>query len=799
MAASKCQEPICYFKLDETMFAEQVAGPMPVFPDLTIEEIHLRDDEYLDASTNLAGVDPFRQDTTILNFQVGTGKTKVLFDYIEQYQNAEQEYTIFYCAPFLRLLGELSGELRRRGIIYFDCTRITGGEDASSATPDNFNRSVQLMTPDFLLGSGGKKSARQSTGKADYKMELLKHLRAVHRRVVLIIDEVHERPQVFASAYLPHLLAWRGLVHKAFIASATFSYDSVAVAKAVAHLTGRKIAVYQADRQKRATQARLHLHLCAHPYSEKELEPLAGLAEVVGRYPERRVHVLTAYKSMAKKLHSGQGGPVASALKSRLPVPTLLTGESSAAFHESRNTIGTTFKTGVNITRTDGVLIIVLPGAATDGTMETRLGTFTDMRSAVVQAFARLRNGGDIHVFMPPFKHYIDNANPGLNLLCSMTLNRLVGGGAQNADTYATERELLQDFTELHEERLKLLEGFRADPSVDATTQASYERYIGFETLYDFLVTEYPSHKDAALEARGQELPALILWMALHEQFSNCSLESITVERYTPPTTVLPAADKMSAFIEDAIKHRRDQYHPTTLFDGIEAVLQLLDEKPDGGNGRLFVYRTPLLSKSERLTIGELFERFPAVAEKVTEVAENWVHPGRIQQKRLRFGQHVTEAKDWDWSAPKSREDYYSRVQHALGSAVREVLELAKELGSSLYLPANFEDHLPQESQLILAHLVSALRAVESHDPNLGSTWLYFPRDSKMPAANRKSEPAQPSKPREDAEYWSIAVALVRQQLGLVNKQPSKRGRENLFGVDTLHIKLDPAVVASVR
>ncbi|MCI1188026.1 DEAD/DEAH box helicase family protein [Hymenobacter sp. DH14] len=755
------------------MFAEEIfeGGKKKRVFYTSFEKIVLHA-RHLDASTDLVRLAPFSSDTSILNFQVGTGKTHVLFDYIGQYLATGTDFTIFYCAPFLRLLNEITRELSKRGISYFDCTQIDSREDEDTfANPENFDYQVQLMTPDFLLGSGGKKSVRQALGKSGYKDKLRDHLLTSERKVVLIVDEIHEKTSIFSSQHLPELLQWTGLVHKAFIASATFTADAVEVSKAVSFLTGRRITVFQADRIKGPQQARLHLHICTQEYGEKDLHPLAGLEEVIKRYPSRPIHILTAYKSIAQKLATGRDSVAAEAVRGLVPRPLLLTSDNKTPFNETKNSIGTTFKTGVNIVSKDGVLIAILPGQNTDQAGSLALGTFTDMRSSVVQAFARLRNGGDLHVFMPPFDGHIRSKDFVTQAWGDMLLGTKVGVSSKDAGIYIEEDQVLTDFDKLYTHREKLLAAFKA--IADSETGASYDMLVKFEGRYDFVLSEYPAFKDAFLDKENQGLPSLILWMAVHDQFINCSLETVTVEKYVSSSVKKAAGEAWAEVFKKSISGRLPTHKPTSSFKAIETLVQLLDEDAAESD------ETPLYGV-KKVRIQELVANTKDAADAVLDLSLSWLSPdGSVPKKKDWFTKLVHDSKPWDGSSPVEQEDYYSVIKSALNDLATETINTATLLGGKLYLRATFDKHLSEDATQLLAVLANALKeAVQSAFLlNIGA--VHLPGFS---TAN----------PQTEQDYVQVGLRMLRQALGLVGKQPSRIGRKDLFGVENPHYLIAP-------
>ena len=168
-----------YFELKQEMFTKQpdpkdyLAGTLATEFDVEVHPIVLGPGEYLEAGSgkSMAALDPEANDTAVLNFQVGKGKTTLLFHYINYYVNrAESNYLVLYCAPFLRLIDEIKTGLQGR-VEYVVCTDIDG-RTPPAVLDSHAQVRVQLMTPEFLLGSGGKKYIQQLLAKRDYRKDL---------------------------------------------------------------------------------------------------------------------------------------------------------------------------------------------------------------------------------------------------------------------------------------------------------------------------------------------------------------------------------------------------------------------------------------------------------------------------------------------------------------------------------------------------------------------------------------------------------------------------------------------------
>jgi hypothetical protein len=803
----KSSPNIRYFKLTEEMFSEdleqedleqedldpagtepkEAAEPTPGSADpdspkrvfqVEIHSVSINPAGYITRSEALKELDLAMNDTTVLNFQVGTGKTTVLYDIIEEYIRMGEEYTIFYCAPFLRLISEVKSALKKKGITCFDCVSITGDTDASTlSAPKNLDARVQLMTPDFLLGRGGESATKQLSQKREYKVELRRRIEAENRRVILILDEIHENTAVFNSHRMPHLLQWRGLIKKVFIASATFTYDSVQVTRAVSFLTDQRIGVFQADRVKNKIQARLHLHVCAQPYGKgKDLVYLAGLARVVQSGKGRPLHILTAYKSIANELYRGGETYPAKTLKECYPKIKRLTSDNKAPFDDASSSLGTTFKTGVNINSRKGLLIVVLPGMVREQIGNQSLGTFTDMRSSVIQGFARLRNGGDIHVFMPPFSTYIRNEHESGGFNPRSILHELIKelgfGSGENAGTYLDEVQLLGQFRKLYHERRSELNNFKEKLTPSAA--AVYDKQVGFGRMYDFILEDYPYFKDATLENEGQGLPQLIYWMAANNQFTNCTLETITVERYGS-TGTKSGKTKSASYAEVLGEKLREGYVKSTggamsVHEAIEEALEFFDREYATDAAFQAALNCLVVKNHTPAPPRNLYGTHKSFTSAVVEAATELAGASSTPRKKL-FEQFIHTARAY--ATPSSVEGCYADVQQQLGACRQEILDASANDAKYLYLRTPFDEYLSSSAfRDAYASLVTAIGKVVATDPTLCTKVVALPGFSKEYRVLSDEQ-------RNDR----VAQYLLKAEFGLITfKGKNNNGKDSRYG-----------------
>ncbi|WP_020602672.1 DEAD/DEAH box helicase family protein [Spirosoma spitsbergense] len=538
--------PIQYFKLSLNHFDGSLWQPEGTVS--IKDDILLSPDEYLSLDTNLSGLDLYRKDTTVLNFQVGKGKTRLIHDCMLRYLANPDMYVIFYVAPLKRLLDQNKSEIEKlslkegKQVSIWDCTSKPKPPERYHIPDNGLSANIYLMTPEFLMGSGGRAYQPQSQARTDFKKALLNHIKKQDKTIVLFLDEAHEKVSMYSTTRFAHLYAITPeLVSKIFVASATFTRESVEVVKAVSMLTKRRVTVFQGDRVKASKQADLHLHICTENYKHNSLGSLESELNRVLQDSVKdrgRVHILTAHKEMAKSLKNTTGklSNVMSAMN-----PQLMTGDDKRNFDESRNSIGTTFTTGINITEAASTLVVILPGTIhprQSGTNVdiTTYGIFNSGYIALIQSVARLRNGGEVHVFMRSFDNYILSEQQRVNSRAEYLIGQSHKPHSVQAEP---EQKLFTRFKKVHNDEIKTYEKFeRGIKGSNDSTYVAHKEYFGTPPkLYDFILSDYANYRMANSYIEGKLLSPLLLWLALNNQFTNCTLKTATIEPYKSDST----------------------------------------------------------------------------------------------------------------------------------------------------------------------------------------------------------------------------------------------------------------------
>jgi hypothetical protein len=523
--------PIDYFKLEESYFK----------PDFNVTKhlSKLTTGQYFTLGSNFK---PDDKETVVFNLQVGQGKTTLCYDLIEQYEKSG--YCVIVCSPYIKLVNKDYEEIKKR-VEKFVVTGGIKGYNQKVFRYDDVNslnhwgdlmkdvaahtHTVHVMTINCLLGNPGNNAYEQAFNKQDYLKDLIDVAKRKGQKVVLFIDEIHESISNFSPSLIPNLLKWNGLVNKVFIASATFTPATVPVIKAFSLLTDKNIRIFETERIKNKTQADIHLHVCSVPvFPVSEYEKI--IKDQIKQYQQsgKNVNIITGIKATAENI--AESDVFSKVYKSEPGIGNfsvneinLLTGDTEIGYKKGQNNIGTTFKTGINIDASNDVLFVVFPNLSRNAT--EYYGTFSDGITSIIQSIGRLRNGGEIHLFINDPKSLI--------------------GNKQDYDLIFENRDFATHLpvNELYEElKIKYESGVKRISNEIAEMEKGfiYSKSINVEVLKKQFGFHYPNEHEYFLSdgqsfalrhdnfSFGRLLAPYVMWACNNDQFINGTLKTIT-------------------------------------------------------------------------------------------------------------------------------------------------------------------------------------------------------------------------------------------------------------------------------
>lgn len=175
-------------------------------------------------------------------------------------------------------------------------------------------------------------------------------------------------------------------------------------------MTDRKIQIIESKRIRNTkTESKLFLHYSStHNFTNETPEIRNTILSILER--EKNIDILSYSKSLAKSIISDK--EIGKKLKDRFGEINDCTSENisnerpaneppSNRFDNNKCNIGTNFKSGVSIQKENHAFVIILPPRSTRSHFKNKYGIFSSGITSIVQAIARKRKKGEIHVILP--------------------------------------------------------------------------------------------------------------------------------------------------------------------------------------------------------------------------------------------------------------------------------------------------------------------------------------------------------------------------------------------------------------
>jgi hypothetical protein len=349
-----------------------------------------------------------KRNTVIINTPVGNGKSYAIIQTIKRFYNANEDYLIFVASPFVSLVEQYCQSIEDFAKI--PKTQIYNYNNIGRNKETYLDKKIQVITANTLLGNPGEDGYKNSDAKREYLKTLQKHCEKNNIKVVFIFDEIHDTIHNFKEEFIFNLWNWKNVLHKNFIISATFSEASKVVIEYLAELTDRKIQIIESKRKKNTSnESKLFLYYSsAHHFTNETPEIRDTILDILNR--GNKIDILSYSKSLAKDIISDKN--LGGKLKEKFGELNDCTSENidnerpenappENRFDNNKCNIGTNFKSGVSIQKENHAFVIILPPRATRSTFKNKYGIFSSGITSIVQAIARKRKKGEIHIIMP--------------------------------------------------------------------------------------------------------------------------------------------------------------------------------------------------------------------------------------------------------------------------------------------------------------------------------------------------------------------------------------------------------------
>lgn len=353
------------------------------------------------------------KNTVVVNAAVGQGKSYAIIQTIKRYydkiQNEDQKYLIFVASPFVSLVKQYCEDIDEAGIPADNIYNY----NSIGRTPfiPYINKPIQVITANTLLGNPGEDGFKNSDAKREYLNSLVSHCRNHNIKAVFIYDELHDSFQNFKQEYIFNLWKWKSVIHKNFVISATYNEASKIVIEYLSELTDFKLKIIESKRTiYKEKQSELYLHFSSdYNFTTNTPEIKNILTELVAR--DKKIDVLCYSKNLAKNILNkkeelgdlliNKFGELKNCTSELITNQRPENEEPKNQYDETKCNIGTNFKTGVSIEKENHAFVVIMPPRATRLWFRNRYGIFSGGINSVIQALARQRTKGEIHVVLP--------------------------------------------------------------------------------------------------------------------------------------------------------------------------------------------------------------------------------------------------------------------------------------------------------------------------------------------------------------------------------------------------------------
>jgi hypothetical protein len=693
------------------------------------------EDQYLQQEKHLSLFDFNSKDTTVFNFQVGKGKTTLLYQLIKAYETIGCK--VIVCSPFIKLILKdkesiieeypktpATGNALKMGIkefrqgmdkVFYLSNAIKDEVDVYYDQPYKYTgpckSGIQIMTVNAFLGNAGSDDQIQNKSKREYFHNLLKATEGVP--VILVLDELHESIHNFKPELIPNFYKWKGRIHKVIISSATYTPASLPIISMAASLTDNKISVFQLPRTKNTEQANINLHLFSNAYSARTPGIKSLVKELTQKYNEqqRPVHIVAGSKSLAMELanhcytNKVKDSKEDLSPNTSLEYVNLSTSDTEVPFQTGQNNIGTTFKTGINIDSPDEVLVIILPALNTEFQYK-HYGVFSDGISSIIQSIGRLRNGGDLHICMQIPDQIIGDISlyPSLPNVAAESVEHL---SINTSFDYL--KTLYKKIVEYLESAIKEMEPKKKKKlNLLDKIGMQYKYNFGFwyPNFYEFLLKSGSSklthHKNPSY---GRNLSPYVYWALIQDQFPNGRLESILL--HSQFTTINLQEEKAAVTFINLLQEKKPRLKAVGFRRALNDIIAHLGYHSDEERNRF-----PILYSIDGklgITISTLVNKEVQYTKAAVQ-ALYYVSTGRKfpEEKTTYINSCIKEAE------LTTEEGELIKLYVSLGKLKNKFNQWASakivEVDSNRYIPSNLQEQLEENFVQSIRKIIPLLK-----------------------------------------------------------------------------------------
>lgn len=546
--------PIEFKEVNPDDFDETVYNVQPK------EIIKPDDDGFL--SENLLPIlesDLQNKNTTVINAGVGQGKTTAIMEVIKEFTNSK-DYIVVIAVPFKSLIEQYEEDCIKNDISkdrifnqleidkYFEEKTEEKEVNAEEVKKESFgytddeewlkehqekfnirNFDVHILTVNALLGNSVE-SLFQARKKTEYFNRLLGYCEKTDKKLVLVFDEIHASIHNFKEEFIYKLWNYHGLVHKNYIVSATYNEASKEVIKYLSEFTEHTIKIIESKRLPvEERQSELFLNF----YIDRSIEKDEALFELIKElldsnkkfdilvYSKKLVQNLTSSKSRIGQLFISREANINKSINDPFSHD-----DGSIGYDKEKINIGTKFSTGISIKHEEHTLIVIFPKDLNIEFINNK-GIFTMGTNSVIQALARQREKGEIHLFLPsPIEINKDTLPVTYSEIQKKTILDVFEKGKKYGKKIVGYSDINKQSSVLDNAYNKLYKEIEpAIVKIELADRHSKSNRLLFPSKEIFNLDKGEKH--LVRDFFGGDLPAYILWASLTNQFLNCKLKDI--------------------------------------------------------------------------------------------------------------------------------------------------------------------------------------------------------------------------------------------------------------------------------
>lgn len=497
-----------------------------------------------------------KKNTVVINASVGQGKTYSIIEIVKKYYEKEG-FIIFIASPYISLVQQYFDKVHEAGVPENEIYRYE--YIGVNQEIDAWDSKVQILTVNALLGNPGEDAFLNSQAKRDYINYLVRKCEETQTKVIFIYDEIHDSIHNFKEEYIFNLWKWRNVIHKNFILSATYNEASKVVIEYLTELTNNNLKIIESERIRfESKQSELFLHYNpAYHYNYNN----DGIVSLVKNLVEngKSIDILSYSKKLAEDIckinNEGIGYILFEAFGELQNCTSGLVDNQRPnrevpinRFNPKKCNVGTNFKTGVSIEKENHAFIIIMPPAGRKSSFKNNFGIFTDGINSVIQALARQRKKGEIHIILPPPEDFDFDTLPFKGSSYRKIFSSFYNSVKKKRDnkvkyhSFNEQEKLLKDFY-INYLRRNIEEEICLIEELDRKDKARLE----FPEYKHFLLEKGEKYLANTFDFFGGDLSTYITYCAITNQFVNCNLTGV----FTKPSLF---------FIEGEVQKRLESY-----------------------------------------------------------------------------------------------------------------------------------------------------------------------------------------------------------------------------------------------